>query len=508
MGIVAQARARAEIEKRRRESTGEQKRLSFREFIRLVNPKYQFYRHANILISVLQRVADGEISRLMIYLPPRHSKSETTSRLFTAYYLYLHPERWVATCSYADALASTLSRNARENYRQAGGTLNPASQGMHHWETDQGGGMWAAGVGGQGTGKGFHLGLIDDPVKNAQEASSALIRERNKDWYRSTFGTREEPGAAIIVVQTRWHSDDLSGWLLAQEESEDDLPERWHVVCMPAVKEYKPAVFPTSCTVEPDHRQPGEALCPERYDLTKLAKLKRRVGSYYWNALYQQGPSPDEGDIFKRQHWRYWRPKGIVLPPVAIKRTDGSVIEIEAIELPTAFEQMAQTWDCSFKDVSTSDFVAGQVWGKLGADKFLLDYYKERASIVTTMEQITKFAEKWPRAIAKLIEDKANGPAVIQLLRNKIAGLIAVEPEGGKVSRAYAAQPEVEAHNIYLPHPLLFSWVSAFVDSCAGFPNAAKDDDVDAFTQVIIRWQGKPVAAAPLVQGKASGWKA
>lgn len=466
--------------------------LSFREFIALVNPKYKFYRHLDNLISVLQRVADGEITRLMVFMPPRHGKSETISRLFTAYYLYRYPDRWVGLNSYADALASTLSRNARENYKSSGGLINHDAASAHHWETLESGGMWAAGVGGPITGKGFHLGIIDDPVKNAKEAASEIIREGHKDWYKSTFLTREEPNAAIINVQTRWNEDDLGGWLLSQEGEEDDDPEHWHIVCMEAIKEYESPKFPDACTVESDDRQPGEALCPERYDITKLNRRKKRLGSYYWNALYQQVPSPDEGGIFKRHWWRYWKPKGVTLPPIYVKMADASLMEIKAVDLPDTFEEMIQSWDCSFKDIKTSDFVAGGVLGRLGANKFLLDYYKERADINKTIEAIEAFSEKWPKAFAKLIEDKANGSAVIQLLRDNMSGLIAVEPEGGKISRAYAAAPGVESHNVFLPHPLLYPWVQGFIDSCAGFPHAAHDDDVDMFTQAMIRLQAPP----------------
>lgn len=462
-----------------------------------MNPKYQFYRHTETLINALQQVADGGVTRLMIFMPPRHSKSETTSRLFTAYYLYRHPSRWVGVNSYADALASTLSRNARENYKAVGGVMNPAAEGMHHWETSDGGGMWAAGVGGPITGKGFHLGLIDDPVKNAQEAMSPLIRERHKDWYKSTFSTREEPGAAIVIVQTRWHDDDLSGWLLSQETGEDDLPERWHIISMPAVKGHVSHAFPGTCTVEPDGRGEGEPLCPERYDSEKLARIKKRVGSYYWNALYDQRPSPDEGGILKRHWWRYWKPKGVQLPPVTVRLPDGTVTEIDAVDLPDNLDDSLQSWDMAFKDTKGSDFVAGQVWARQGANRYLLDYYRERADINASMAQIKTFAEKWPRAITKLIEDKANGPAVIQLLSGKVTGLIAVNPEGGKIARAHAASPVVESNNVYLPHPALHAWVNTFVDSCAGFPNAANDDDVDAFTQAMIRWQAAPPVRIP-----------
>lgn len=467
------------------------KPLSFREFIRLVNPKYQFYRHLEKLINVLQRVADGEISRLMVYMPPRHGKSETVSRLFTAYYLYRYPERWVGINSYADALATTLSRNARENYTSIGGELNPSAASMHHWETTGGGGLWAAGVGGPITGKGFHLGVIDDPVKNAEEAQSTTIQQRHIDWYQSTFSTREEPGAAIVLVQTRWNDGDLSGWLQSQESTEDDgedMAEHWHIVLMPAIAEHTTKKIPVTCTLESDYRKPGEALCPERYSAEKLQKIKRRIGTYYWNALYQQDPMPSDGDIFKRHWWRYWQPAGMTLPAVKIKMADGSIAEIEAVDLPTEFDEQMQSWDLAFKDTKSSDFVAGQTWARVGVSKYMLDYFKERADINATIKAIAAMSVKWPEAYAKLIEDKANGPAVISLLHGKIDGLIAVNPQGGKVARAHAASPSVESHNVYLPHPALYSWVDGFIENCAGFPNVTHDDDVDSFTQAMIRW--------------------
>lgn len=473
-------------------ATPNDEKLSLRDFITLVSPKYQFYTHVENLISVLQKVADDELFRLMVFMPPRHSKSETVSRLFTAYYLYRHPDRWVGLNCYADALASTLSRNARENFKTGGGVISPGAESVHHWETTGGGGMWAAGVGGPITGKGFHLGLIDDPVKNAEDAQSATIREKQKDWYKSTFSTREEPGAAIVIIQTRWNEDDLSGWLLARETEDDEVAERWHIVSMEAIKSDVVQEFPSNCTVEHDSRQVGEALCPERYDVPKLRKIQRRLGSYYWNALYGQIPSPDEGGIFKKHWWRYWKPKGVKLPPVYVRLIDGALAEIPVVDLPDSFDAMAQSWDLAFKDTKTSDFVAGQVWGRAEANKYLLDYRKERADISETMKMIEAMTIKWPRVIAKLVEDKANGPAVITMLKSKITGLIAVDPRGGKISRAYAVQPEVEAGNVFLPHPLLYLWVQDFITSCAGFPNLAHDDDVDCFTQALIRWQKAP----------------
>ncbi|HTE19108.1 MAG TPA: terminase family protein, partial [Armatimonadota bacterium] len=196
-------------------------KLSFREFVDAVRPRYQWYRHCVVLADALQKVVDGEITRLMVFMPPRHGKSELVSRLFSAYYLYRHPERWVGINSYSAELAYTLSRAAREHYTRSGAGLRGDASAVKHWETGGGGGLWAAGVGGPITGKGFHAGVIDDPLKNAEEAASDTILAKQKEWYNSTFYTREEPGGAIIVVQTRWNEGDLSGWLLAQEGEDE-----------------------------------------------------------------------------------------------------------------------------------------------------------------------------------------------------------------------------------------------------------------------------------------------
>lgn len=281
------------------------RKLTFREFVTIVNPRYKWFKHCEVLGDALQRVADGEISRLMIFMPPRHGKSEETSRLFSAYYLYLYPDRFVGICSYAAALAYTLSRASQDFFKAAGGILNPRATGVQHWQTDAGGGAWAAGVGGPITGKGFHLGIIDDPLKNAEEAASDKIREKQKEWYSSTFYTRAEPGDAIIFILTRWNEDDLAGWQLVEElTAEDDEKEKWHIINFPAICENENPEFPDSCTLEPDWRKPGEALCPERFDLVKLKRIASKVGVYFWNALFQQRPRPLDGGMFKRSWFK------------------------------------------------------------------------------------------------------------------------------------------------------------------------------------------------------------
>lgn len=463
--------------------------LSLREFATIVNPKYRWYRHCEVLADALERVANDEIGRLMVYEPPRHGKSELASRIFPAYYLYRHSDRWVGLNSYAADLAQTFSRTARDHFTHpsVGGHTRDDSASVKHWETPEGGGMWAAGVGGPITGKGFHLGIIDDPIKNAEEAGSEVIREKQKDWYRSTFYTRAEPDAAIVIIQTRWHEDDLAGWLLSLEHDEE--PERWHIVNLPAIAE--PAderpVFPVTCTVEPDWRKPGEALCPERYDATRLRQLRTKVGSYYFGAMYQQRPTSAEGGLFKRKWWQYH---------ASVEALQDGVVLGDASPTPSSFDLMFQSWDMNFKDKDDSDFVVGQVWGVKGPNAYLLDQVRDRMDMPTTLVAVRGMSAKWPRAVAKYVEDKANGSAVVQTLRVKTPGFIPVEPKGSKEARAAAASPYVEAGNVFLPAPELATWVHDFVNECAAFPVGTNDDQVDALSQALAKVGGMMRAAA------------
>lgn len=444
-------------------------RRSFRDYVGACHPRYRWYRHCETLGDALQGVADGTIKRLMVFEPPRHGKSEEASRLFPGYYLERHPDHWVGLSSYAAGLAFTLSRNAREFYQRAGNQLNPKAAGVEQWETLDGGGMWAAGVGGPITGKGAHLLIVDDPLKNAEEANSDTIRDKHKDWWRSTFYTRAEPDAAIVVIQTRWHEDDLAGWLLSQELDED--PECWHVLNLEAIKDAEPQLFAPSCVILPDWRKPGEALCPERYPIEKLRRMERRIGGYYFGALYQQHPTAMAGDVFKRDWWQFYTTPEHPIPGVRM--------------LPIDLQRVIQSWDMAFKDEETSDFVAGHVWGQRFTDYYLLDRINERLSFTASCEAVETMSGKWPKARGKYIEDKANGPAVINALRRRINGVVPVKPDGGKVARAYAVQPIVEAKQCYLPHPRIAPWVEDFIRQLAQFPRGTHDDDVDACTQAL-----------------------
>jgi predicted phage terminase large subunit-like protein len=445
--------------------------LSLVEFTNIVYPRYQWYTHSLKLASTLQRVADGELKRLMVFMPPRNGKSLLTSKIFSAYCLYRHPEKWVGLASYAAELAYTFSRSARDAYLQTGGVLRDDAYAVKNWENPYGGGLWAAGVGGPITGKGFSVGVLDDPLKNQEEAFSQTIRDKQKEWYKSTFYTRGEPDAAIVIVLTRWHEDDLAGWLLDQERKEDE-PEHWHIVNFEAIKEQNAIAFPATCTVEPDWRSPGEALCPERFPLSKLLKIAAKVGAYFWNALFQQRPSPATGNIFNRNHWQYWT------------------------ELPARPGQWVLSVDASFKNKADSDFVAIQVWFKTDGRFYLVDQVRDRMSFTATVAAIRQMCNKHPKCAAKLVEDKANGSAVIDTLRLEIPGLIPINPTDSKVARARAVSPFVEAGNVYLPQNA--PWVGDFIEEMSSFPNGANDDQVDCLSMALRYMQGAVDTAAML----------
>ncbi|MBW3622707.1 MAG: phage terminase large subunit [Armatimonadetes bacterium] len=440
--------------------------LTFKEFVSHVKPKYQWYRHCEILADVLQRVADGELTRVMIFMPPRHGKSETLSRLFSAYYLYRHPDRFVGLCSYAADLAYTLSRAARENFKAAGGQTKTDADAVKHWETTAGGGFWAAGVGGPITGKGFHLGIIDDPVKNAEEAGSEVIREKHGDWYGSTFYTREEPGGAVIVNQTRWHEDDLSGRILAEEfsefeEGEGGEPERWHIVNFEAIKEEEPPRIPDTCTLEPDWRQPGEALCPERYPIEKLNKLAKRLGSYFFGALFQQRPTSKGGSFFKT-----------------------SMLEI--VKAATANLRKVRAWDMAATE-GAGDFTAGVL---IGVEKekpedervyYVLDVARGQWGTDTRNREIKQTAAIDGPSV-KIHGPQDPGPggkdAALAFTRLLAGYSVKTEPvSGDKSVRADPFSAQVNAGNVKLVEG---AWNKAFIEELRQFPNGGNDDQVDA----------------------------
>lgn len=421
-------------------------------------PQWAPAPHLTLLASWIADLAWGQRKRAIVEMPPRHGKSELVSFWTPLWFLTLFPQSRVILASYEADFAETWGRRVRNAITLwsdvLGIELTGDSSAAGRWELKSGGGMFCAGIGGPLTGKGAHFLIIDDPVKNPAEAHSETIQMRNWEWWLTTARTRLEPGGTTTVVQTRWDQNDLAGKMLSEQATGGD---QWDELRLPAVAE------------EGDQlgRPVGAALWPEKYDEAALAEI-RRPDERTWNAMYQQRPSSLEGVIFKRGWWKYYK------------------------VLPADVRPACQSWDCAFKDLRTSDYVVGQVWGQRGAEYFLLDRIKDRLDFTATLHAIRQMTAKHPGAALKLIEDKANGSAVISVLTKDVPGIVAVNPEGGKEARAGAIAPLVEAGNVWLPDPTIAPWVGDFVEECAAFPNGAHDDQVDAMSQALLRLALQP----------------
>jgi predicted phage terminase large subunit-like protein len=267
-------------------------RRSLLSFTSYTNPLYRAADHHRRICERLEAVERGDIDRLMIFMPPRHGKSELASKRFPAWCLGRQPTRQIIAASYNSDLANDFGRNVRNivdepEFREVftNVTLASDSHAANRMNTNHGGAYVAAGVGTAVTGRGAHIALIDDPFKDREEADSERRRDLVWDWYRSTLFTRLMPGGAIVLIQTRWHEDDLAGRLL---ESESD---QWEVLELPAID------------------ADGHALWPEWYDTPALERIKNTIGPREWSALYQQRPQPDEGTFFQRAWFKEWEAK-------------------------------------------------------------------------------------------------------------------------------------------------------------------------------------------------------
>jgi len=293
--------------------------------------------------------------------------------------------------------------------------------------------------------------LIDDPLKDHEEANSETVRKALHEWYASVAYTRLMSGGAIIIIQTRWHEDDLAGWLLREHSSEN-----WDVLSLPAIAEQ-----------DEGFRKEGKALWPERFPLPELEKIRAAIGGRAWASLYQQRPAAAEGAIFKRDWWQFF-----------------------SSPLPVTMNQIVQSWDTAFKKGTENDFSVCTTWGVAGDGYYLLHLWRGRVEFPELKRVLASLAEQWkPNAI--LVEDKASGQSLIQELKLSTAlPLIPVKADSDKQTRAQAITPLIEAGKVFLPQSA--PWVSDFVEEMACFPNGVHDDVVDATTQALNYLRVKP----------------
>lgn len=440
--------------------------------------QWEPYPHLSFISDqIVAGVERNEWDLLLLTTPPRHGKTELTSRWTPAWAVIKHGMR-VGLASYEADFAASHGRRTREIVGEIGSqygvSVKSDTRSASRWEL-QGStaGMWTAGVGGPITGKGGQLLIVDDPVKNAEEAQSAVYRERVWEWWTSTFLTRREPGAKVVVIMTRWHEDDLVGRLLKSVGS----TMRVKLINLPAIAEENDAMG----------RQAGEALCPQRYDVNALSMIRESVGSRVWASLYQQRPQRQGGSVFRRQHFKHWRKEGELY---ILGDREHLVHQNDVM--------VFGTFDPAFTRGKRSDFTALGIWGVTPhspAHMMLLHGYRVRVDSVEhapmveaawhTWKPMWLGIEKTSASLSLLTESQRRGVVVRPLIADK-----------SKAARAETAAALYEAGRIYHPREG-GDWLDAWEDELLSFPVGAHDDAVDVTSY----------AAIELARGTARGRK-
>jgi predicted phage terminase large subunit-like protein len=429
-------------------------------FVRRMFPRYEAAAHHHRIADALERVERGACDRLLIIMPPRHGKSELASKHFPAWYLGRHPEKRVIACSYTASLAYRFSRQARNIVADARWPFDVGLAGdlaaVQSWDLDTGGGYIAAGVGGSITGQGADLLIIDDPVKSADDADSEVKRDSTWQWYQDTAYPRLHDGAAVIVIGTRWHDDDLIGRLLAAHA---DGADQWEVLHLPAITDA------------------GEPLWPERYPIPELLRRKANMSSRMWEAQYQGQPLPATGGMFPRAWWSRYR------------------------ELPT-LTRLELVLDSAFKEGVSNDYSALALWGADGqGSAYLIRVWWKRLDFPKLIRQAhDAFAwsrEQFPDLPLRLvIEDKASGQSALQVLKqpyHTASGALPALPvvpftiDGtqSKIARAEGVAGVVEGGRACIPEQA--AWLDDWLAEHERFPLGAHDDQVDTTAMALTR---------------------
>lgn len=415
------------------------------------------------LDQFLLDVRAGKSPRLMLFAPPRHGKSEMVSRRFPTMALGRDPDLSIISASYGADLASRINRDCQRileetKYHQLfpetkiwGKNIRTVADGSWLRNSDvfevvgKRGVYRSSGIGGGITGMGADILIIDDPIKDAEQAYSETYREKVWEWYTSTAYTRVMPGGGILIILTRWHEDDLAGRLI---EAQKNGGEKWEVVSYPAIAETEEA-----------HRHVGEALHPERWPLEALERIQKAVGTRVWTSLYQQRPAPLEGGLIKLD-WiqRYAEP-------------------------PAVFNRIIQSWDTAFKAEELNDPSVCTTWGETNTGYYLLNVWKDRVEYPSLKRAAISLAMKYDPSLI-LVEDKASGQSLIQDLKLSTSlPILAVDPEGDKVIRLMSVSALFEGGRVFLPTAA--DWMMDYEAELSTFPNAAHDDQADSTSQAL-----------------------
>jgi predicted phage terminase large subunit-like protein len=483
-------------------------RASLSEFVRLAWPQSQgdpllWNWHIPMVCECLEAVFKKQIQKLVINIPPGHAKSYLTAVYFPAW-CWLQDPRWQGIfASYASDLAERDSIRTRDliEHPWYQGLLDPVD-GQVPWVLKRdsnrkdlftntlGGFRIALGVTGMGTGWRGDCIVVDDPIK-ATDAKSKAKLDYVIHWYYQQMSSRlKDPrtGQRITIMQ-RLNSKDLTGEIKNRGDhemlvlpSEYEPKHKTRVFIYPIDAKTKVRSSKPKLLCQDPRENEGELLFPQFFTPEVLQQAKKDLGSEGYAGQHQQRPVPAGGNIFKYKWFRFYRPDGS--DSYGDSPRPDSCNNMPARIIPDKFDRILISLDAAFKDQPENDYVAFHVWGGLKADRFLLDRVKEHLSFTDTLATFKRLCKKWPLAFRKIVEDKANGSAVINTLQSEISGIISIEPEGGKEARAFAVQPQVESGNVYLPEGV--DWLGEFLEEVCTFPKASHDDDVDAMTQALL----------------------
>jgi predicted phage terminase large subunit-like protein len=445
---------------------------------------------ATAIELVEAEIPDAGNARLIVSAPPQEGKSQRITRYGLLWLLRQFPTLRIGIVSFDGDAAATWSWQIRGDIELYDGVSNPIDLGlrlvpgqkaMSRWVLQTGGGVFAIGIGGGLTSRPLDMLVIDDPVKDIRAADSLIQSAAAWDWWFSVARPRLAPWAPVIEVATRWHEADLGGRLQAKQLEDEAAGERhfdrWRVLNIPAEADHDPNAGETDVLGRP----PGEFMVSARgRTLTQWLATKSATPARFWTALYQGRPSPETGAIWLKEWWRRYE------VPIWTQHPDGT-FRLDGYDV-------AQSWDCAFRDTKSSDYVVGQVWAKRGADSYLVYQVHRRLSFTETLDAVRHTKWLFPQTRKIIIEGKANGDAVVDSLKHEIPGIVVFEPgRDSKEGRATAVSPFIRAGNVHLPTTRVASMspeisfdVEAFILEATAFPNAAHDDQVDAASQYIF----------------------
>lgn len=451
----------------------------YSSYFQLANPEAVLYPHTQLILDKVQKIVDGEQHYYIVEMPPQHGKSTAITETLPSYYLMRHPDKRVMVVTYSQSLYIRAANKNRRHYQDLGNIF-----GLHLGKSTSdefnvaghNGEAYFTSILGGGTGRPADLLIIDDPVKDAQAAHSPTIKQSVWDEWAATFSTRLQKGSSVIVIMTRWQTDDLAGRLL------DSKTYPWEEIKLPAIAHD----IPKGKTDEIG-RHNGDPLCEQMHPLKDLLAQKKNLGTHVFTALYQQSPTIEGGNIFKRDWIKYYVPDRATMIKLNLTEKDVQI-------LPRHLQDTIQTWDATFKSKENDDFVAGQTWSRRNAELYLRPgWCHKRLSFTETLTAIKNMKRMYPRTSAILVEDKANGPAILDTLRREIAGIMPVSPGAdSKEARAASVSPRFEAGQIYVPHPLWIPAVEDMIEEWIGFPNMPHDDSVDAMVYAVRRLHNHP----------------